>query len=257
MAGKPNLGAYWKNNVLNFYDKINGATFKDGPWAHCPILAILADPSLGTIFLDDFFMFGATGDLWTIVEDAGAGGTDGVQDAAGGWYKHFCDGDDNDEAYLATEGESWKLETNKPLWFEAKIKLTEANTDDANWIVGLIEGGGAANTLQDDGAGPLANYDGACFFKVDGTMKVQFETSIAAAQVTNATLADFTSGTAVRLGFHWDGVGTVTPYVDGVAGTAHTMAATGGELNACFGVKAGGGNEEAIEIDYIKVVQLR
>jgi hypothetical protein len=35
------------------------------------------------------------------------------------------------------------------------------------------------------------------------------------------------------------------------------MAATGGECNACFGVKAGGANEEAIEIDYIKIVQLR
>lgn len=255
--GQPNTGFYRKNRVFNIFDKVNGTTFRDGPWAHCPILPIMTDPSLGTIFFDDFFMFGATGDRWVIVEDAGAGGADAVQDAAGGWYKHFCDGDDNDEAYLATEGESWKLEADKPLWFEAKIKLTEANTDDANWIVGLVEGGGAANSLQDNGAGPPADYDGACFFKVDGTMTVQFETSIATAQVTNAALATFVSGTELRLAFYWDGVSAVTPYVNGVAGTAHAMAATGAEANACFGVKAGGGNEEAIEIDYIKVVQMR
>lgn len=241
--------------IMNFHEE--QSTFKTGPWASCPILGILTDPSYGTIFMDDFFMYGATGDMWTLVEDAGKAGTDAVLDDAAGWYQHYCDGDDNDESYLASEGESWKLASGKPLWFEAKVRLTEANTDDANWIVGLIEGGGAANTLLDNGGGPPANYDGVCFFKVDGTMYIQFETSIAATQVTNATFNAFVSGTAYRLGFHWDGVSTVTPYVNGVAGTAHTMATTGGECNACFGVKAGGANEEAIEIDYIKIVQLR
>ncbi len=247
---------YWKGNNLNYYDETNNPEFCVGVWASCPILAIQADPYLGHIFEDHFDMFGATGDRWTVVEDAGAGGTDAVQDAAGGWYKHYCDGDDNDEAYLASEGESFKLATGKPCWFEARIKLTEANTDDANWVVGLMEGGGAANTMQDNGAGPLADYDGCCFFKVDGTMAIQFETSIATAQVTTASVATFVSGTAYRLGFYWDGVETVTPYLDGVAKTAHTMAATGLEANVCFGVKAGGANEEAIEIDYIKCVQI-
>lgn len=249
--------SFWKNNVLNFFDKDKHAAFQTDLWANCPILAIMADPSLGTILFDDFFMFGVTGDLWTVVEDAGASGTDAVQDAANGWYKHFCDGDDNDEAYLASEGESWKLAANKPLWFECQLKLTEANTDDANWVVGLIEGGGAADTLADNGGGPPADYDGACFFKVDGTMTIQFETSVATAQTTNASLATFVSGTTYRLGFYWDGVSSVTPYVNGTAGSAHTIATTGGECNACFGVKAGGANEEAIEIDYIRVVALR
>jgi hypothetical protein len=256
MATAKQTRTYWKENVLNYYDDQLNQSFKSGPWATCPILAINADPSLGHIFFDDFHYF-TEADRWTTTEDEGKTGTDGVQDAVGGWYKNFCDADDNDESYCIAEGEFFKLVANKPLWFEAKVQLTEANTDEANWIVGLIENPGA-DTLLDNGGGPSASYDGFCFFKVDGTMKVQFESSTAATQVTNATLADFTSGTAVRVGAYFDGGTTITPYVDGVAGTAHTLNLTGqGELAPVFGVKAGGTNEEAIEIDYIKVVQVR
>jgi len=247
--------SYWKNNVMTFYDEGELAAHRSGLWAGCPILAIMCDPGVGDIFMDDFFYF-TEADIWTTTEDADKTGTDIITDAKNGWYKNFCDGNDNDESYCITTGESWKLVSGDPLWFEARIKLTEANTDDANWIVGLTENPGA-NSLLDNGGGPAANYDGIVFFKVDGTMKIQFETSKAAAQTTNATLATFTSGTAYRLGFYYDGGTTVTPYVDGVAGTAHSLTLSGlGEMNAFFGVKAGGANEEAIEVDYIKIVQV-
>ena len=140
---------------------------------------------------------------------------------------------------------------------EARLKVDEANTDDANVIVGLSDAAGA-DMLLDNGAGPAASYDGAVFFKVDGTLAWQFETSNAGDQVTNAAVGTYTDDTFAKVGFYFDGATTITPYFNGTAGTAHTISCTGlQEMHLFFGVKTGSTNEEAIEIDYIKCVQLR
>jgi hypothetical protein len=254
------IKSFWKGNVLNFYDGANNPEFRTGVWANCPTLAIAADPSLASVFFDDFHSQKSTkaadADIWVVVEDDGATGTNVVTDEVGGVYNHYCDGDDNDEAYLATTGESWLMATGKPLWFETKFTFTNSGTTAGVWCVGIANGGGAANTMQDTEAGPLASYDGFFFFKESGDTSISFETSVAGTQVTNAALDDFTSGTTYRLGVYYDGVTTVTPYIDDVAGTAHTMATNTSEGNIFFGVKSNGA-EEYIAMDYIKCIQMR
>lgn len=246
---------------LSFYDPVWNDDFQIGPWARCPMLAIQQDASIGKIFYDDFYGFPSTKaakiEPWVIVEDDGAAGTDATQDRNGGWYKHYCDeASDNDEAYIATTGESWVLGSDKPLWFEVRTEWTNSGSTLGAFIVGIMEGGGDTGTLQDDEGGPPDDYDGFCFFKEKGDTSVSFESSIATDQVTNTSFADFTSGDEMVLSVYWDGVATITPYIDGIAGTAHTMATTGGECNAVFGVKSDGSAEEFIEIDYIKVVHI-
>lgn len=249
---------YWKNRVMNFYDEQLNPEFRSGLWANCPLQAIMADPQLGTIFFDDFFWIGNSGDIWTITEDAGKSGTDAVQDRAGGWYKQYCDADDNDESYLHTAGESWLLAEDKALWFEAEIEWTNSGTTDGNFMCGLFEDAGALGSMQDDEAGPPDDYDGLNFYKANGLATIAFETSIATAQVTANLTEDYVSGTVYRLGAYWDGIGTVTPYLDGVAGTAHTMGTGGGECNALAGgCSSDGTAEEAFEVGYVKIVQLR
>ena len=211
-------------------------------------------------FFDDFFQYDTT-NTYAVVEDAGATGADVLDDSVNGVLSIGCDGDDNDECYISSKAENFKFQTNKSLFFETQVTLTEANTDEANFIIGLSDTV-AADSLVDDGAGPMASYDGAVFFKVDGTMKIQFETSNAAAQVTNATLDDFVSGTTYRLGFLYeykDGVtAEVTPYVDGVAGTTHELTIAGlEEMHILMGSKAGGANEEALKVDYVHVIAER
>lgn len=214
------------------------------------------DPSLYFGIFDDFFFF-TEGDLWTTTEDADKSGTDAVMDEAGGVYQNYCDGDDNDESYCISEGESFKFTSGKKMWFEARLRVDEANTDDANVMVGVSDSAGA-DMIKDTGGGPADSYDGAVFFKVDGGDKWQFETSNAATQVTNATLGDYTDDTFAKVGFYFDGGTTITPYFNGTAGTAHTISLTGlEEMHLFFGVKTGSTNEEAVEIDYIKCIQER
>jgi hypothetical protein len=249
----------WTENNLGFFDDKYNPAFQAGLWAKCPLLAIQQDSTVGKIFTDEFNSQASTKasqtGVWVIIEDDGASGTDAILDRLGGWYKHFCDGDDNDEAYMATKGAHWKMEAGKPLWVQFEAEWTNSATTAGGFIVGLMEGGGDAETLQDDEGGPPDDYDGLCFFKQSGDTAISFETSIATAQVTNAAFADYTSGDVVVLGAYWDGVSTVTPFIDGVAGTPHAMAATGALAKAVFGCKSNGA-EEAFEAGSIKIVSI-
>jgi hypothetical protein len=252
---------YNRNHNVTFRDETYNATKGSSLWELAPTLAALCDPSEYQIFEDHFAngvnTVSSTG-KWVLTKDGTVVASQ--LDRAGGWCQIITDVNDNDEAYLASLGESWLFAASKPLWFEAKVELTEANTDDANILVGLIDASGA-NTLLDNGGGPAASYSGAVWFKVDGGTVWQFETSNAGTQVTNTSAGTFTSGTAYKLGFIFDPAngttGSITPYLNGTAGTAHAITlASLTEMNIVLGVKAGGANAETLKFDYVKCIQV-
>lgn len=249
----------WQSGNIAFSDSRYGAAGVNGVWASCPSLAAL-DPGVAFTYLDDFFAYDDTATVGGYAEVSDAG-TIVTTDAVGGVLSVPTGGTDNNETYVSTIHEIVKVADDKPIWFEARVKLTEANTDDANIIVGLSDTVGA-NTLLDNGGGPAASYDGAVFFKVDGGTVWGFETSNAGTQATTASAGAFTSGAWTRLGFHVDpNDGTtalVTPYIDGVAGTALNLTISGlEEMHIVVGAKAGGANAETLLVDYVKVVQVR
>ena len=254
---KKQTRTFWKHNVLNFYDDQLNSSFPTELWANCPTLAMLCDPSIGVAYFDDMFdVNDANGD--SKYTESGDTPVVAVEDAANGVISlKPTNATDNHACTIATDGESWDLANGKELWFEARVKLTEANTDDANILIGLCDTPGA-DVLKDDGGGPADSYDGIVFAKVDGGTVWQFETSNSTAQTTTADAGDFSSGEWHRVGFHYDGDTTVTPYLDGVAGTAHTVSYTGwAEMEFVASVKNGDSNIETLMIDYVKIVNLR
>lgn len=228
-------------------------------------------------FFDELTHF-VTGDRW-IVTATDSGGATG-QDAAGGTIViDASDGTvaDNDEVYLSTKHEIFKFAANKPLVFEARVKFTEANTDDANILVGLADAT-AANHLLDDGAGPLASYSGAVFFKVDGGTTWNCEVSDSTTQTTvaldgtqRAVQGSPMAGAAQTAGGGvWEvlrieflpTIGTkadVVFYKDGVAvaKVKDYDYSNATEMDIVFGVKNGGANEETLHIDYCLCYQKR
>ncbi len=274
MANELQTRGYWKWNNFRHRDEHAGPAEGYSLMQYVPY-SVQFDPSVGFYFIDDFYVFDATNNPhWSVTEDAGKSGSDAVQDSGGGWYRHYADSDDNDESYVHLTNEVIKLQANKHLWFEARVKLTEGNTDAANFIVGLSENVGADH-LQDDGAGPPASYDGIVWWKPDGTMSLSFEASLAAAQSTQSALLTHVSGHIYRLGA-WAFPTSATTfnvypwYVDESASSSvpvldttnvSTLTLTGhGEMEAFFGVKDGATattTEEYIEIDYIWVAQQR
>jgi hypothetical protein len=221
------------------------------------MMPLSVNPQTHFELFDDFFH---VADMWTLVND-GATGTNTLNDAAGGTYSLVTAGADNDYHYLASDAENFLFAANKPLWFEARVRLTEAATNASNIIVGLSDDV-SATVLTDNGGGPPANWDGAAFFKVDGGSVWQCETSQETTQTTTTSAAAFTSGSWYRLGIHFDpmdGVnGRVYFLIDGVVVATHRTLLSGmEEMHVILGVKAGGANAETLIVDYVRAIQVR
>lgn len=237
------------------YSPVRGSSL----WELAPVLAALSDPSSFFLVEHDFERSLDLSLDWASVKDGAV--VPSLSDAAGGVMLVPSDVNNNDEHYLSSIAENWLFAASKPLWFEARVRLAEANTDDANILVGLSDTVGA-NSLLDNGAGPMASYDGAVWCKVDGGTVWQFETSNAGTQVTTASAGAFTTNTWTKVGFIFDpgaGVtGSITPYLNGVAGSAHALTLAGlEEMHLVFGVKAGGGAAETLQVDYVRILAVR
>ncbi len=232
-------------------------------------------PYLYYEFFDDF-MYPASAtasDVTALVstDDSGTG-TNAFQDAVGGIYNIVTAASDNDHHAMSLQHEVFKFAAGKRLWAEARVKLSEATTNESTWWFGLTDtlttGG-----MQANAAGPLASYDGALIYKTPETsMTLNFETSNAGTQVTTADIATSVTDTWTRVGFFFDGgnsssatTATVTPFwaVNGsntlVRGTAHSITLSGlEEMHLVIGVKAGPtAGAETLQVDYIKVVAER
>lgn len=236
-------------------------------WGNAPSAS--ADPAHFSLFFDDFINpASATASdyhTYTSVDDSGTG-TNAFQDAAGGVYNVVTAAADNDYHAMRTVAQNWLFAAGKKLWLEARFKIAEATTNESTWWFGLSDtlttGGMQANT-----AGPLASYDGALIWKTPETaLTVNFETSNAGTQNTLSAFATSISDTWHRAGFYFDGTATtstITPYFHN--GTSWTMGAAQNitlsgleEMNAVFGVKAGpSGGAETLQVDYLKILQLR
>lgn len=221
---------------------------------------------------DDFLRDVDSADWVTTLTDSG---TASVGDAAGGIIALVpSDGTvaDNDEAYIESANEVFKFAGDKPLLFEARVQFSEANVDDANVLVGLLDAVGA-NSLVDNGGGPPSSYSGAVFFKVDGGTVWQTETSNSTTQTTNELTAANTNNLAKRavtaggsayqtLRIEYQPYSSTNAYVsffvDGVLCAQHDYIFTSAtEMQIGIGVKNGGANNETLNVDYVACVQER
>ena len=220
---------------------------------------------------DDFDHF-ITADRWTFVGDSGE--TQAVTDAAGGILSIACDGDDNDEAYIHTTYELFKFAQNKPIVAEVRQSYEEANTDDANIIIGFFDAI-AANVLVDDGAGPKTSGSGFGFFKEDGETLWSVYASKSSTQTkVQLTASNSRDGLAKTAGASATGTYQVLKfefcptasdrahfnfYIDGVH--VYTISdfdwSSGTDMDIGFGAKAGAANTETLLIDYVSAYQSR
>lgn len=236
-------------------------------YAEAPVVG--RDASVAFTFFDDFInpASATVSDYHAYTSnDDGGTGTNAFQDAAGGVYNVVTAAADNDYHAMSSVAENWKFASGKKLWFEARFKVAEATTNESTWWFGLTDtlttGGMQANT-----SGPLASYDGALIWKTPETaMTINFETSNAGTQATTSAFATSVTDTWTKVGFYFDGTATtsvITPYADvgsgWVAGTAQNITLSGlEEMRLVFGIKAGPtAGAETLQVDYVKVVQLR
>ncbi len=233
-----------------------------GVWKDCPI-----EVFVNGVVVEDEFTFLDT-QKWDSLDD-GATGTNTLSEATNdenGVAFIKTDAEDNDYHYMVSKAKFAKLKENKPIFIEFRKRLEETNIDAANWIVGLTSNI-AADNLQNDGGGlTTGSFSRMIFFKTDGDMKIKFGTCIGLT-VTNQEISNvvdpFVSNTWYKLGIKIEITSTnnykFTPYVNGVAGTPHTLNTASAivVMGIMYGVKAGGANAESLKIDKLLFGQER
>ncbi len=158
---------------------------------------------------------------------------------------------DDNAQQIAGRSEAFKLAAGKTLWFEARVKISDATESDL--IVGLVADGEDMTGVADN-----RFADGIGFFKADGATALQFGASKDGTDTgANTNVGTVTTGWHV-IGFRVDGLTSATPYFDGVAGTPISATFCDDEaLCPIAMVRNGAAAAKTLEVDYVKVVQLR
>ena len=200
-------------------------------------------------FFDDFDNYTAAD--WTITETGT--GTRAVQNETGGVLKITNGASDDDANFLQWSGntlaltaETWKFVTGKPLYFGARVKLSDATQSD--FVFGL----------QITDTTPLAVSDGVYFRKDDGDAYLDFVV-IKDSTASTATAAYTMDTSYHNLEAYYDGGSYFTAYVDGVAVAklALTNMVDDEELSLSFGIQNGEAVAKSLSIDWIWVIQQR
>lgn len=208
-------------------------------------------------FFDHFHGYVA-GANWAITTDAG--GSQALQDVAGGVLLLTSDSTDEDETILATGGAQFLFAEGKTIYFGAKVKMGEASTDQNNVVVGLVSGA-VASAMGDSGAGLPASYTGAAFYKKSGETVWQAETSLAGTQNTDTDIGARSTSAYVTLNAivytTSSTSATAKFYLDGTLVYTSTFTYTSAaQMRFMVGTHNGSANAETLYIDYAYCYQI-
>jgi len=212
------------------------------------------DPTKFHTWFDDFDHYDLADWIITTTEAGAGSATEAVQNEDGGVLLLTNAAGDNDLDFLqyaggtsATAVETFLMESGKKTWFKTRVKISDATQ--AEFVVGL----------QITDTTPLAVTDGIFFKKDDGDTNIDIVCQESAtALTTNEAIATATTN-YVELAWYYDGISTITYYVDGLEKgtitTTNVLPST--ELTVSFGVQNGEAVAKTFSIDYIFVSKER
>lgn len=211
---------------------------------------LLLNPSIVHRYFEDFDHVHAAGEWDIVTVEAGAGdATEAVGDGAGGILTITNDAADDDADQLARKSETFKLATGKRLFFAIRAAVSDATQADI--ALGLIANEDLT-AVTDNMPG-----DGVVWVSDDGDTELDFKSC---KNGTNEEAdAEGTLDTAMHeYAFYFDGDSTITPYLDGVAGTdIETTIPDDEELTPFMLVRNGEAVAKILTVDYIECNQLR
>ncbi|HIJ70666.1 MAG TPA: hypothetical protein HPP87_04795 [Planctomycetes bacterium] len=216
---------------------------------------------------EDGHKFSESADKADWLKSSTDGDTDGgdvckvADDGPGGLLQLTCNDADADNENVQLNGESFKLASGKPLWFETKLALLDV--DKCDFFIGLAIADVDILGAVTDRVGFQNDHDGNidCLTEQNNTENNEDTTSDIG---DCAAIANF-AATAVKLGFYWDGVDSLNFFVDGVLKITMTDNGTtilvpdDEALSPAFQIKThtGAGAVQTAWIDYIDIVAVR
>lgn len=226
-------------------------------------------------FFEDWVDNYITGDRWTpLTSDSSSASTLVLVLKTTGGNKGILsitqDATDNDEIYFGTTVSPYLMANSKPMYFETSLQYAELATSANNVIMGFLSSYGA-NTLIDDGGGPIASATMAVIYKIDGGTVWRCRSQIGAAVGQTDTVTNITAGGSA---YHTFGIevnpvnSTEAEVVYSFDGACmrdsnnrtfvHRLTYTNAVVcSAVFGCKTGGANAEVLLNDYVAAYQCR
>jgi hypothetical protein len=195
-------------------------------------------------YFEDFDYYTA-GD-WTVTEtDAGA--TQALTDGDGGLLLITNTAADNDLVSLQKKGESFRFESGKALFFEARFKVSDATQSDV--VIGL----------QITDTTPLDVTDGVFFIKADGAATVDFRVEKNNTATTASAIATMANDTFIRLGFYYDGSSAVQYFVNGTytGSSVTTNLPDDEDMTVTIAIQNGEAAAKTMTVDYVYVAKER
>ena len=239
--------------------KWNATYLEGGPatglWATAPSEADPRWHQNAYCLFDDFLKMDPTATIGGWTEDVQGTGTQTLADeVAGGELLLTCQATTDDASEQATFVTApFLLAAGKTLWYEARVKQTGDVQSEVSF--GLVALGEDLTAVAD-----VYPQDGICFAHQDASMALALTCSKNGTN-TGAVAAVHTmvTGTYATYGLFIDGVTSVTPYINGVAGTAATATINNDESMAPYFLVRNGDatTQQILTVDYVKVVQLR
>jgi hypothetical protein len=195
-------------------------------------------------YFEDFDYYTAAD--WTVTETQ-AGATQALTDGDGGLLLITNTAADNDLVSLQKVGESFRFASGKPLFFEARFKVSDATQSDV--VIGL----------QITDTTPLDVTDGVFFIKADGAATVNFLVEKNNTATTASAVATMADDTYIRLGFYYDGVSAVQYFVNGsIAGSSVTTNLPDDEdMTITIAIQNGEAAAKTMTVDYVYVAKER
>jgi len=223
------------------------ATGVNDMWRDYPGLAALNDPFMVHRYVNDFHDYAAGEWIITTTETAPGNATEALLDGAGGLLLVTPDDAEGESTEFQKDGEAFRLVIGKPLWFEARLTISDATHSDM--IVGLC----ITDTEAID-----AVSDGVYFLKVDETTAITYHCEKDGTDTSANTGIAIVAATHNRFGIHWDGAGIVTFWLDGKMVASSTTNIPDDE-NLCitFGIENGAAAAKTLTIDYVICAQVR
>jgi hypothetical protein len=189
----------------------------------------------------------ATLDEWTItLVEAGASESTVTAGVGGnGGLLITTDANEDDGVNMQLKGEAFKFEVDKPLYFGAKLKMSEATQSDI--FIGLA----ITDTTILGGV-----TDSIGFLKADGSTALSFDVNKDSTATNTAAVHTVVADTAFIAEFYWDG-STLEAFINGVsvATPVTTNLPNDEELTPSIHFLAGATVAKTCEIDWIRVIK--
>ena len=195
-------------------------------------------------YMEDFDYYTA-GD-WTVTEtDAAA--TQALTDGDGGLLLITNSAADNDLVSLQKKGESFLFVAGKKLFYEARLKVSDATQSDV--VVGL----------QITDTTPLDVTDGVFFIKADGAATVNLRVEKDNTATTATSIATMADDTFIRLGFYYNGSDAVQYFVNGALGGSMVVTNLPDDevLTVTIAIQNGEAVAKTMTVDYVFVAKER